>query len=150
MGIEAMYMPTDCSDQVVKIKGIFDIYNNIYMPTFCRADFASARKKSPDSVRLHTNQGAYPKGNFRLNGTGLISLSLGRETGHGDISSNWTCPIDLPPGSHLPLFAMESAVLKLQESALPEEQETDPPGAFRRDGPYAPEWRRQLERIANP
>jgi predicted TIM-barrel fold metal-dependent hydrolase len=27
-------------------------------------------------------------------------------------------------GSHLPLFAMESAVLKLKESALPEEQET--------------------------
>jgi len=44
--------------------------------------------------------------------------------GHGETSSNWNCPIDLPPGSHLPLFARESAVLKLKESALPEEQET--------------------------
>ena len=37
------------------------------MPTFfVGADPASARKESPDSVRLHGNQGCCLKGNFRL------------------------------------------------------------------------------------
>ena len=39
---------------------------NIYMPTFCRTNFVPAHKKSPDSMRLHKNQGYESKGNFRL------------------------------------------------------------------------------------
>ena len=38
------------------------------MPTFCRTNSASARKKSPDFVRLHANQGCCLKGNFSLEG----------------------------------------------------------------------------------
>jgi hypothetical protein len=52
------------------------------MPTFFRVDPASARKKSPDSVRLHGNQGCSLKENF----------SLGSVTQHVMLEATY-CPI---------------------------------------------------------